>query len=302
MTTSTCTAFLDRAEHDPAVAAKMRAVTDPAELLALGRRLGYSFEDGELFAALSERAAGGDDAEADATPADAGPARVLHYEITLDAVPALAPILDELPQLKVKPDTVDLDGYRRSFRPDDLEWTEMSPADPDFERRYEEVMSPHWDGPLLTRRDFHLVNLDQTVDHDGYERYFDAKVRTVEHFSRVFGPEVRFSGSMWYPPFAYRLWHTNETQPGWRMYLIDFDTEVPDGDDRTFFRYMNQTNKELVTLPDRPKLLRFFQIRQDPENLLWHCIVNAAERNRWSFGFAVPDDWEARLAAAGGAQ
>lgn len=174
----------------------------------------------------------------------------------------------------------------------------MSPAAPGFARRYEEVMAPHWTGQVegeFGRRDFHLVNLDQHVDHPLYERYFEAKTRTIAHLEQTFGSEIRFSGSMWYPPFAYRLWHTNETQPGWRMYLIDFDEEITPSDTQSFFRYMNPRTKEIVTLRDRPGMLRIFKAEQQKDRLFWHCIVNGANRNRWSFGFVVPDDWMSRL-------
>jgi hypothetical protein len=171
----------------------------------------------------------------------------------------------------------------------------MSPADPEFERRYAEIMAA--DSGQQEGRAFHLVNLDQHVDQPLYDRYLQAKRRLVGHLEQVFGPEVRFSGSMWYPPFAYRLWHTNETQPGWRMYLYDFDEEIDRSDTRSFFRYMNPQTKELVTLPDRPRMLRFFKVEQHPDRLFWHCIVNGAERNRWAFGFVVPDDWQSRLPA-----
>jgi hypothetical protein len=36
-------------------------------------------------------------------------------------------------------------------------------------------------------------------------------------------------------------------------------------------------------------------VEQRPDKLFWHCIVNGAERNRWSFGFVVPDNWMSRL-------
>jgi hypothetical protein len=132
------------------------------------------------------------------------------------------------------------------------------------------------------------VNLDQHVDHSLYA-YFDAKMRTIRQLERVLGCEIQFSGSMWYPTLAYRLWHTNETQPGWRMYLIDFDEPIAPADIRSFFRYMNPQTKEIVTLQDRPKMLRFFKVDQRADRLFWHCIVNR------SFGFFVPDDWMARL-------
>jgi hypothetical protein len=110
-----------------------------------------------------------------------------------------------------------------------------------------------------------------------------------------FGSEIRASGSMWYPPFGYRLWHTNETQPGWRMYLIDFDEPAGDPAGISFFRYMNPQSKEIVTLEERPKLVRFFKVEQEKDKLFWHCIVNATTRNRWSFGFVVPENWTDKL-------
>jgi hypothetical protein len=82
------------------------------------------------------------------------------------------------------------------------------------------------------------------------------------------------------------------------MYLIDFDEEIPSSDTQSFFRYMNPHTKEIVTLQDRPKMLRLFKVEQQPDLLFWHCIVNGAKRNRWSFGFAVPDDWMSRLPIA----
>lgn len=177
----------------------------------------------------------------------------------------------------------------------------MSPAASDFRGRYEEVMQFHWQGQLppheFSRRDFHLVNLDQHVEHPLYDQYFQAKTRMIAMLEECFGSTVQFSGSMWYPPFGYRLWHTNETQPGWRMYLIDFDDPAGDSYSTSFFRYMNPESKEIVTLGERPKLARFFKIEQEDDKLFWHCIVNASAHNRWSFGFAVPEDWMDKLQA-----
>ena len=75
--------------------------------------------------------------------------------------------------------------------------------------------------------------------HAGYDRYLEAKHRMIRTFEEFFGAEVRFSGSLWYPPSSYRLWHTNETQPGWRMYVIDFDEPLADPAETSFFRYMD---------------------------------------------------------------
>jgi predicted ribosomally synthesized peptide with nif11-like leader len=291
MSVESCAAFLEHAQVDPELGELMRAVTDTRELVALGHRSGYRFEPQDLVTASSAYAG---QAEPASARSEAAESAVYHYELDLLGIPAMTPVLDELAHLTIQPPTVDREGFAAAFRRDDLDWTAMSPADPEFRGRYEEVMASHWRG-TAGRRDFHLVNLDQHVDHPLYDGYLQSKVRMLRCLSGIFRCEVRFSGSMWYPPLAYRLWHTNENQPGWRMYLIDLDEPVADTDMRSFFRYMNPDTKQLVTLQDRPKLLRFFKIDQRNDKLFWHCIVNGAQRNRWSFGFVIPDDWMTRL-------
>ena len=305
MSVESCTAFLRQARVDPELEATLRAVTDTRELVALGHRSGYRFGPRDLATAATAFA---EEDATRATPAPAPDATAAggkrgvyhHYELDLLRMPEMAPVLEELPHLKVMPATVDLERFAADARPEDLAWTDMSPAHPDFRQRYEAIMAAHWHGSadgIRARRDFHLVNLDQHVDHPHYDRYLEAKVRTVRALSRIFDCDIRFSGSMWYPPHSYRLWHTNENQPGWRMYLIDFDVAIAADDMRSFFRYMNPETDELVTLQDRPKLLRFFKIDQRDDALVWQCIVNGAQRNRWSFGFVIPDDWMTRLQA-----
>jgi predicted ribosomally synthesized peptide with nif11-like leader len=300
MSVASCTAFLEQVQDDPGLGELLRAVTDTRELVALGHRSGYSFDVEDLMTASSALSAQQAALAAPTTSTDDGlrETEILHHEIDLDDLPEMKPVVSELANLTIKPESVDLDLFRAALRHDDLKWTSMSPAAPGFQARYDEIMTQHWTGTSSNehnRRDFHLVNLDQHVDHRLYDGYFEAKIRTIRHLEHVFGCEIQFSGSMWYPPFAYRLWHTNETQPGWRMYLIDFDESIAPSDTRSFFRYMNPQTKELVTLQDRPKMLRFFKVDQRADRLFWHCIVNRADRNRWSFGFVVPDDWMARL-------
>jgi predicted ribosomally synthesized peptide with nif11-like leader len=298
MSIESCKKFLEKTHNDADLGRSLRAATDALEVLALGTKNGYSFNVMDLVAASSvvgaspqaepEASAGvHDDAEPQTT--------ILHHEVDLADIPELSGVLDELSNLTIKPRSVDLEAFHAAFRAEDLEWTTMSPAAPGFRDRYEAIMSSHWSGGEAERRDFHLLNLDQHVDDPLYESYFEAKTRTIGHLEGVFEAEIRFSGSMWYPPLSYRLWHTNETQPGWRMYLIDFDEDIPKDDVRSFFRYMNPHTHEVVTLRDRHKMLRFFKADQHEHRLFWHCIVNGAQRNRWSFGFVVPDDWLTHL-------
>jgi Nif11 domain len=232
-------------------------------------------------------------------PRDAGTGP-LHHEYRLEDLPGLKGVLDQLPHLKVKPSSADLARFAATFREDDLRSTSMSPANPEFQAWHESMMKAHWRDPALgsgaPRRDFHLVNLDEHVDHPGYDRYLEAKHRMIRTLEEFFDDEIRFSGSLWYPPSSYRLWHTNETQPGWRMYVIDFDAPPADPDDSSFFRYMDPRTEEIVTLGERPRMVRFFKAEQDPSKLFWHCIVNPTPRHRWSFGFVVPDGWMTAVA------
>ena len=282
MAVDSCVAFLRVAYADPRLWQQVKAMTTISEVIRLGDRSGYQFDGGDLAAASSVAASGPPSTTRSTRPAHAVPG-LTHYEYDLASLPGFAAVIGQLPSLKIKPPTVDLTRFEDDFSLEDLASTGMAPASPQY-RRWQ-AARPQGE------RDFHLVNLDDHVDHPGYDDYLTAKTRVLAALEDVFGDEVRFSGSMWYPPSSYRLWHTNEDQPGWRMYLIDFDGDLTDSQPDSFFRYQQPGTSELVTLPDRPRLVRFFKIEQDPSRLFWHCIVNATSRHRWSFGFAVPETW-----------
>lgn len=318
MSVDACAEFMHVADADPDLRIRMRAMTGVRELLRLARGHGYEFSALDLAAvsqASAETAAGPPAPPPSAPPRPGGavpprpggavPPRpggavppagttVLHAEYDLDRLPGFGAVLDLLPRVKVRPPTVDLAAFADAFDPVDLASTDLAPSGPGYRSWQAGLPSASGGG----RRDFHLVNLDDHVVHPGYDDYLDAKVRLVRALEEVFGPEVRFSGSMWYPPSSYRLWHTNEDQPGWRMYLIDFDGPFDDPSATSFFRYQRPGSDELVTLRERPRMARFFRIEQDPARLFWHCIVNPTLRHRWSFGFVVPDGWRAALEAA----
>lgn len=303
MSVASCSTFLHDSRNSPELAQQMKSVTGVSELVALGRRHGYVFEPRDLATASSSLggSVNGQDQPVD-QPVEVREAAFYHYEFDLAEIPGLGEVLDELPHLKIKPEGVDLVGFDRAFRAEDLRSTSMSPADPDFQRWHENMVESRWRDSSDNggdRRDFHLFNLDENVDHPGYENYFDAKCRTISSLEEFFGGEVRFSGSMWYPPSSYRLWHTNETQPGWRMYVVDLDEPFTGSDEPSFFRYMNPQTREIVTLPERPRIVRFFKPEQEPSKLFWHCIVNPSVRHRWSFGFVVPDNWKDRFSGLG---
>src|SRR5262249_18678454 len=161
----------------------------------------------------------------------------------------------------------------------------VSPDSPDFRRRFREIADAPAGEPGHGGREDHVINLDHHAGHQGFDAYFDAKCRIIDALETFFGAEIRFSASLWYPPQAYRTWHTNDNQPGWRMYIIDFDGDPRRQGGQAFFRYMNPHTKEIVTLDEHPRMIRFFRIEQEREKLFWHCIVNSSHVNRWSLGF-----------------
>lgn len=302
MSIESCVNFFRKLDISDELKQQMKAVTDTKEIIAIGKKHGYTFDVCDLITASNSSNEGnGSHATSTQVRQDTPISSAFyHYEFDMEQIPGFEEITRELDNLKIKPSNVDLSRYEQSFREDDFQFTSMSPAAPEFQQRYQEIMQSRPNDPSdkhdFSRRDFHLVNLDQHVEHPQYDQYFQAKNRLISHLEGFFGSEIRFSGSMWYPPRAYRLWHTNETQSGWRMYLIDFDEPAGDLAGTSFFRYMNPQSKEVVTLEEHPKMARFFKIEQEKEKLFWHCIVNATTRNRWSFGFVVPENWLDKLA------
>lgn len=295
MSTKSCQAFLRMVCDSPEVKRQLRVVTAPQEMVRLGLRHGYVFDINELVETSSSFNGDPGAATTGLPSQSATPTTFYHQEYKLADIRGFEAVLDELPKLKIKPRSVDLARFNLNFREEDLLTTSMSPADPGFRSWHDDMMKAHWRDPNLgqgaPRRDFHLINLDEHIEHPDYDRYFEAKVRTAAVLEELFGDEVQFSGSLWYPPSSYRLWHTNETQPGWRMYIVDLDDEFTSPDRTSFFRYMNPETEEIVTLRESRQIVRFFKVNQDPNRLFWHCIVNPTIRHRWSFGFGVPENW-----------
>ncbi|MBV2365640.1 Nif11-like leader peptide family natural product precursor [Streptomonospora nanhaiensis] len=309
MSIESCTQFLRTVYSSRELSAQLRAMTAAREMVALGRRHGFDFQLTDLAAASSSFVPP-EDAPAPPPPPpeapDPGPGRTsfYHHEYELTDIPGLAPLLDELPRLAIKPPTVDLADFARRHRPDDLRSTDLAPGSPEYRAWEAGVQDPAEGGTHRAptdsnEREFHVVNLDEHVDHPGYLDYLAAKGRTVAALEDLFGCEIRFSGSMWYPPDSYRLWHTNRSQPGWRMYVIEIDPPFSSGEKTSFFRYLHPDTGELVTLTERHRIVRFFKVEQDPDRLFWHCIVNPTASDRWSFGFVVPDTWRERLGLTG---
>lgn len=89
---------------------------------------------------------------------------------------------------------------------------------------------------------------------------------------------ITSSGHFWYPPGGYMGWHTNSGAPGWRIYL----THAAEPG-RSFFRYRNPSDGEIVTSMDHLWDVRIFRV--DPDIPLWHAVYS--QTDRFSFGYVV---------------
>jgi hypothetical protein len=283
---------------------KIRAITTYRELVKFGEIHGYYFtaEDIAKASAAYNQESDHEVAVDNAIPSsDKNLYPMLHYDFKCSDIPKFADIAPEFEKIKIKPSTVDLNHFERFFKNEDFNFTSISPAALEFPSRAEEIVKSDMSlkelepNPEYTKRSFHLINLDLHVEHNLYEDYFLRKYKIIKFLENIFETEVRFSGSLWYPQKAYRLWHTNETQSGWRMYWIDFDGFESNNSEKSFFRYMNPQTKELVTLYEQPQIVRFFRVESDADKLFWHCIANPTKFNRWSFGFSIPDNWMEKL-------
>ena len=281
---------------------KVRTITTYQEMIKLGENYGYYFTEEDIAEANSSY----QDEENTSlnntdTSSNKTSEQVYHYDFKCSDIAKFAQIVPEFEKLKIKPSTVDMNDFEKYFKNDDLNFTSISPSSLEFKSYYDDIVKSDVRQkaleplPEYTKRSFHLINLDLHVEHHLYEDYFLSKFRIIQFLEDLFDTEIKFSGSLWYPPNSYRLWHTNETQPGWRMYWIDFDGFEPNQPEKSFFRYMNPQTKELVTLSEQPKIVRFFKVENNTDKLFWHCIANPTQFNRWSFGFVIPDNWMEKL-------
>ena len=92
--------------------------------------------------------------------------------------------------------------------------------------------------------------------------------------------ETYMSGNFYYPPTGYMGWHTNCGDPCERFY-ITWASE----DKKSFFRYYDYENDEIITdYDDKGITIRQFNI-PDRAPHLWHCV--GSECDRLSIGFRV---------------
>lgn len=124
--------------------------------------------------------------------------------------------------------------------------------------------------------DASVRNLDVATLREDLDREVTKMLRQMLGYGRNL--EARRSGHFWYPPGSHMAWHTNNKAPGWRVYL----THAAEPG-RSFFRYRDPLNGEIVTTVDDRWDLRIFRV--DPAQSLWHAVYS--ETDRFSFGYAI---------------
>jgi hypothetical protein len=130
---------------------------------------------------------------------------------------------------------------------------------------------------------FHTRNLDGSLIDDAVLRKrAEADEMIKNRVQALFGAEtpvhIEVSGHFWYPKGGFMGWHTNLRKPGWRLY-VNHATE----EGKSFFRYRNPNNGEIVTAWDKHWNFRLFEI--SPERPFWHCV--RSDTDRFSLGYKI---------------
>jgi len=109
---------------------------------------------------------------------------------------------------------------------------------------------------------------------------------------RFFGGECPCVGDQFYPPGAFRGWHSDQFgYVGWAVFLV----EVAEPG-RSSFRYVEPGSGEMVVVPDRNDVAYFFRVSAE-EPLFWHGVL-CEDTFRWSQGFSIPPDWPSHIASS----
>lgn len=106
---------------------------------------------------------------------------------------------------------------------------------------------------------------------------------------RFFGCKCRCVSDQFYPPGAFRGWHTDRfVYAGWVVFLVQVAHPG-----RSSFRYLDAADGDMVVVPERNDVAYFFRTSTE-EPLFWHGVL-CEGTYRWSQGFMVPSDWQSRL-------
>jgi len=103
--------------------------------------------------------------------------------------------------------------------------------------------------------------------------------RLADSIASYFGKKARVSGpGHWYPVKGLIGWHTNEKNPGWRLY-ISYCQEPG----KSYFRYRHPHTHKIITSPDKEWSFRLFKVTK--RSPLWHCVYS--HTNRYSIGLQI---------------
>lgn len=123
------------------------------------------------------------------------------------------------------------------------------------------------------------------ADPDTNLRWLDDSSIVRELIHHLAGLDLGFSsitpsGRFYYPPGGYMGWHTNSDAPFNRLYIV-YASESG----RSFFKYYDQTTKEVVTCYDKKGINVYTFTTPEAPNLFWHCV--GSDCHRFSFGYRL---------------
>ena len=90
---------------------------------------------------------------------------------------------------------------------------------------------------------------------------------------------VKKTGFFAYPPNGFYGWHTNNNNPGERLYIV-----YADEDKKSFFRFYDSDQNKIVTQWDQ-KGINIKRFNISIEKPFWHCVGSYC--NRISAGFKL---------------
>ncbi len=174
-----------------------------------------------------------------------------------------------------------------------------------FERRHagtnylrRRVRSKATKGPANAVQEPHEWTMGSTNCHFKHPSPRIAPLRRA--MDRFLGCKCPCVGDQFYPPGAFRGWHTDRFgYVGWVVFLVQ--VAQPGG---SSFRYIDPRTGEMIVVPDRTDVAYFFRVSAQAP-LFWHGVL-CEDTFRWSQGFSIPQDWRSRirlgtLPATGGA-
>ena len=91
---------------------------------------------------------------------------------------------------------------------------------------------------------------------------------------------VRPRGCFYYPQGAFKEWHTNANQPGWRGYCVSIDQT-----EKSSFVYIEPKTKKVVELNDKNMHVNLFKVPENMNMQIWHAV--RSDCNRVSLGFLL---------------